>query len=286
MTPITLADRLESLIELAVEKYLDGINLEQEKIFRRVSGLLDQLTLTTDGLIKPTAANLKIIRKLDSEIKEIINASAFDRKIDSFISQFGDIGALNEEYFSGIAEAFVPNEKLFEKILKNASEITRESLVGAGIENELIGPLENILNINITSGASYFDLREQVRQFIIGGDGKLGRLERYSGQITRDALNQFSSTYHEMISAGLGLEWYLYAGGTVKDTRPFCAARAGKYYHRTEIEKWPSLQWAGKIPGTTASTIYVYRGGWACLHFIVAVHTSVVPAVDRARVAA
>ena len=54
----------------------------------------------------------------------------------------------------------------------------------------------------------------------------------------------------------LGIKKYLYAGGLINDSRPFCVARDGKVFTREEVRSWGRLgDWRGKIVGTNESTI-------------------------------
>jgi hypothetical protein len=86
------------------------------------------------------------------------------------------------------------------------------------------------------------------------------------------------------VSSDLGLEFYLYVGGIIDKTRHFCEEKAGKFFHHREIEQWAEGDWKGKRPDTTKSSIFIYAGGFNCLHQILPVHVSVVPAdvIERA----
>ena len=61
------------------------------------------------------------------------------------------------------------------------------------------------------------------------------------------------------------------------DSREFCVERAGNYYHKDEVSAWANLDWQGKRRGTTESTIFIYAGGYRCLHQIIYVSELVVP---------
>jgi hypothetical protein len=68
-----------------------------------------------------------------------------------------------------------------------------------------------------------------------------------------------------------GMDKWLYSGGLVKDSRPFCVARAGKIYTTAEVLAWPrqeKYKWAGMIPGTNESNIFAYAGGYRCRHIL------------------
>jgi hypothetical protein len=81
------------------------------------------------------------------------------------------------------------------------------------------------------------------------------------------------------MTADLGLEFYSYSGGLMDTSRDFCIARAGKVFHRKEVESWAGQSWAGKMRGTTESSIFIYCGGYGCTHSLVPIAKSAVPKV-------
>jgi hypothetical protein len=88
--------------------------------------------------------------------------------------------------------------------------------------------------------------------------------------IGRERINDFAQ--------GLGLEWYRYIGGTIGTSRAFCVERDGGYFHQSEVEDWADEDWDGKIPDTTAETIFSYCGGYNCRHELIPVPEDSVPA--------
>lgn len=58
----------------------------------------------------------------------------------------------------------------------------------------------------------------------------------------------------------LGLDYFLYAGGLIKTSRPFCQERAGKIFSVAEAKTWDNGQGLPVIP---------YLGGWNCRHTMV-----------------
>jgi hypothetical protein len=105
----------------------------------------------------------------------------------------------------------------------------------------------------------------------------------YSRQVALDTFSIADASVVATYSNEYEFEWFQYVGGTMKTTRPFCLERDGNYYHRKEIEAWgdgkkttglalPSAgEWGGRIDGTSASTIFSYRGGFGCRHLIMPV---------------
>jgi hypothetical protein len=188
------------------------------------------------------------------------------------------------EYAKGIDSTFSPTEQM-QVIQQSAINRTLESLRGAGVQQEVIRPAEQLLSQNIATGGSKEQLRERLITHVRGRQDNLGEIERYSKQITQDALNQYNRQYLQGASENLRLEFYLYEGGTKPTSRPFCQKRAGNYYHIKEIKSWVSLSWAGKIPTTTEGTILTYLGGYNCRHIPIPVSRAAVPesVIDRAK---
>ena len=77
----------------------------------------------------------------------------------------------------------------------------------------------------------------------------------------------FNAEYIQTVSEDLGVEYYLYAGTIIEDTRPFCSARTGRFFTTDQVKQWASLKgWQGRMAGTNANTIFIYRGGYNCRH--------------------
>ena len=108
--------------------------------------------------------------------------------------------------------------------------------------------------------------KKELRAYLKDYFSKANITTRYIEQIATDSLYQMTQTYQLKISNDLGIEYYYYAGTKMKTSRQFCISRYGKVFTKKEIQSWPELNWAGKIPGTDKNTIFVYRGGYNCRH--------------------
>jgi hypothetical protein len=119
----------------------------------------------------------------------------------------------------------------------------------------------------------------------VQGNGEIeGRILSYSRTFVSDTLFNYSRSYQESITADLKLDWYLFSGGLMDKSRPFCVEHSGNFYHRKEVEKWADDDWQGKRQGTTASSIFIFLGGYNCRHSLIPVHKSIVPPEDAARI--
>lgn len=283
-TPDRLEAALEEIIERAVGDFSNGINKTEASIFKSLQGLLREISIDAKGNIKRTAANRKVLTRIKRDLQKVVLTDAYKNRVRKFIGAYTTIGGVNDEYLAFLEAAFKRNGPLWDAIKSEAIEQTTASLTGAGLDQNLINPIRDILSQNITTGGSISALEDQLRLEILGSPERLGRLSRYTGQITRDALNQFSANYHTAATSDLGLEWYFYSRGRVRDSREFCIKRQGNYYHVSEVRAWGNIkQWQGRIPGTNENTIFIYRGGYQCAHQILAVSQLAVPKGDIER---
>lgn len=271
----TLNDHFE-LTDKAVNKFQDGVSSTQAGILRTINGALRQLEVK-NGNIVPNQKNLRLLRFLQEDIVKIIINPAYKKKLESYLNNFTRIKRLNDNYFTPLLKEFNPNKHVFSEILKGNLELTRDSLSRSGVVNQVVNPVMKLIEQGITTGIAFDDLEEAVKIDIIGNDERLGRFERYTKQISRDALNQYSRNYVSSISSEYGMEWYYYDGSQRPDSRTYCKKRKGKYFHKKEVEKSSREKWSGKIPGTNSTTIFIYCGGYQCVDEYLPVIIDVVP---------
>ena len=265
MSPQEATSKIEDLVLGTSAKFIEGIEKTQNAILGKINSYVRQLELTTTGTIRANTSNLKLLRSIKQELSAIIVNTAYRKKLDDYMKGFDGLKGINDKYFSVLASSFLPTKYLYKEILNNAITVTQTSLLEAGISENVIKPINDILNQNITTGGLITDLEKTLRTYIVGDVKRLGSLQRYVTQISRDALNQYSANYTQAISNDLGLEWYYYSAGRKENTRSYCEVRAGKYYKLSQIKDVPE-NWSGRIPGTNSSNILTYRGGFNCMH--------------------
>lgn len=277
MNPEELAQVIETLIINADSRYVSAIGRAQKDLHNQLTGILKELELDQDGYIKQNAGNRKILTTADNKINEVFSSSIYTTAVNNYVNVISKIDVQNTKYFTSIDEGFKP-KKLFLKNLQADTIATVEKYVlRDGLQSQVINPLSQILNQNVNSGGQFAGFQQQVRDYILGNAQVEGRALSYTRTYLRDSMFTYSRTYQQSITNDLGLEYYLYSGGLIDKSRPFCIHRAGNYYSHKEIESWASEEWAGKKQGTTESSIFLFAGGWNCAHSIIPVSSSIVP---------
>jgi hypothetical protein len=270
-------EKIAKIVEAASDGFVAGTKSTERSVYNSILAIVKDLSLYPNGTIKPTQANIKILRNVRNSMESIILTKAYRSKVDSYLGTFDDLKGINDTYFAAIATAFKASTPIYEEVLAQSISLTKKSLLDSGINQFVIDPVEKLLTQNITGGGMYNDLVEQLRTVILGDAERLGGLSRYASQITRDALNQYSRNYQQAITLDLGFEWFFYSGQLVADSRSYCIEREGKYYHKNEVMDSASGTWSGKIPGTNSSSIFTYCGGFSCQHNYLPVYLEQVP---------
>jgi hypothetical protein len=263
-TPEQLIKQIQEL-QLAIESRMD------ESLPRVFSKLSDQvIDLASDLSLdaKDRAKSLKQLIKLKKDIADtIIQNAPYQLQVAEVIKGFEMLAELSNEYITIAIGDFKPKKELFKAILEANIATTKDALLGAGIRDNFGTAIQEVLKDNIAGIGSRSELNKTLRKFIEGSPQDAPFLNRYIKQTTNDAVMTFNSEYIQTIAEDLDVEYYVYQGTLIADSRPFCTARAGRYFTTDEVKAWPNLKgWQGRMAGTNSSTIFIYRGGYNCRH--------------------
>lgn len=259
-----------------------------------------------NGKIKATVKNLSLINSIKNKLNKIILTDDYKREVKDFAKSFNEITDLQNEYWRAVEKEF-KFKPLLQAIKDQAITDVVSKLTEAGIGANIADPIADILRTNITTGGSYKALTDQLRESLVNTQTP-GTMEKYVGQITTDAVNQYSNQYTQIVSNDLGYEWFKYDNSDILTTRHFCDAMTDRpYFHISEVptllrgegltyvdkktgERKPVEIYEktglpyGMIPGTDPSNFFVRRGGYRCGHSIRPVNERQVPEADKDRV--
>lgn len=280
MTPQELANSIDGLIISANEKYARQIIGVQSKLYNDLTTILKFIETDADGNILQNAGNRSILRAAQNQFDTTINNSVYQNSVETHLKVIPKIDDLNADYFAAVSSAFKPNRVFIKQLQASSIETINSYILQDGLAAQVKIPLNEILNQNINAGGSFQGMLKQVETFVKGNDDVEGRLLRYTRTYISDTLFNYSRAYQQAVTADLNLEWYSYSGGIMDKTRPFCAARAGSFFIHKEVESWANLEWQGKNPLTTESSIFIFCGGFNCRHQLIPVHDSIVPPED------
>lgn len=284
MEPEELAQAIEDLIITANNTYGRSVVKVQTELYNSIFLRLKDLELDDLGYIKQNAVNRKILRETQDQFDFTISNSIYQASLSRHLSVISKINNLNSEYFKTIKSGFTPNKNFLKSLQNQTIKNVNELILQDGLRSQIKIPLNQILEQNISTGGEFNGMLEQVKNFITGNDEVEGRLLRYTKTYVKDILFQYSRSFQESITNDLKLNWYSFSGGLIDRSREFCIERSGKFFHRSEIESWAELNWKGKTPGTTKSSIFILLGGYNCSHSLIPVSEIVIPKADLERI--
>lgn len=274
MTQAEIRREIDRKLETVPNQLFATVEEVQPELYNAIKSLVESLD-TVDGNVIANRANLLKIQQIDTIVAVVLFEGQYQQGLIKYASQFLEQGSLINDYFKSVRASYEP-KPVYNQVLRQASSDAIDKLTQDGIDPVFTKPLKELLNRSIYSGAKQRDVIESIGQFIEGNDQVEGKLNRYVKQIGRDAFSAADRQLTYYIAEDLGMEFYLYAGDTVKDSRKFCLARAGKYFHRREIQDWVTQEWQGKAP-VNDGTIFIWLGGYNCLHTALPVEVSQVP---------
>lgn len=263
-------DRLETV----PQDLESGSLLSQTDLLLILLGLLATLE-TVNGNLVLNSTNTALIDSIIFEALEKLYEGDFKTIIRKYSSEFEVQRLLNDKIFNQTIEAFKPEDIYKENLAlsrKNAITLLNKDHIAAqamqALRNELVNSVGNQL--------SFPRMIDRITEAYSGNDGEL---LKYVKRVSRDAFAISDSSYSMLVASELGINWFRYEGGIVKNTRDFCKERDGKFWHIDEIRSWASDDWQGKNPKTTPDNITVLRGGFNCLHAFIPADVAQVPAM-------
>ncbi len=272
-------------LESVPDDLVNNIRASQVEILKDVEDLVSQLE-TENGVFVFNEKNLSLINSIDQKLKDTVFNDEYIDSVKQFASEFNTQAGLNNAYFTALEPGFSPSP-LYEQVLKSTQKNAIDLLGEDAFTQKLINPIKQILESSITNKQSFSDTMNSLRYAIAGDDTIDGSMVSYVKRVAYDSFAVSDRAYTNVIAQDLGLEFYKYAGGVIKDSRCFCIERHGKYYHKKEIEAWGDLKdlgkcntgngWAGMNAATDKATIFYFVGGYHCLHSLLPVSLKSVP---------
>lgn len=279
--------RKAELIESIPEQFITGVKKSEKQILNGILELLSQMEVS-DGLFIASAKNLEIASQINERIKQVMLQSEYANALTEFAKGFDVQAELTQEYFTKAFDISKAPE-IVTAMVATSKRNAVDLLINRANDSEFLSPLRSIIETSVINNATYAETLSSIRELVEGSDQFESRLVSYSRGIAHDTFAVADRSVISTYSNEGQFEWFLYSGAEMKTTRPFCAERAGEYYHRKEIEAWgdgkkttglkypQSGEWGGRIDGTTSATIFSYLGGYNCGHIPMPVSVFAVP---------
>lgn len=274
------------------DKAADDLSLAMSALQVRMADQLVELLQTLDikgGKIVTSEANVATMGEILRLLKANMNDPQWIKAVSEYVASFDDVEAAALRYGATLGDV---DEGPLTAIKAHYQTSIAEYLTNpASFGRALFVPIDRTLSAAVTTGAELSSTSSALRDHIKGVGDMRGGIERTAQGAADTAITIYERSATQTIADQVGVELFMYQGRNIDTTRPFCRERAGHVWHRREIEAWADLEWAGRVDGTDAQTIFVYLGGWygeqaSCRHVLVPVSVRDTPAGDLARMRA
>lgn len=210
-----------------------------------------------------------LIMSLKKELKNIIDKSDYSTSVDKLLLGFDNIEtnvkAIQKEWNS-----IKLKDTLINPYKKVAVSEVADNLLGANVDVRFINPIKKMLYNHVNMGGSVLETEKQLRIMIVGQKGEHGMLQKWTGQVARDGMQQYEGNINQKIKKEFDLNATEYVGSLVADSRSQCKRwvamqRILDSKLQQEIN-WAKKNGSGFIMSTTVETFLINRGGYNCRH--------------------
>lgn len=244
----------------------------EKKLFDRIFNELISELEKSDGRIVSNSKNLDVANALD-KIFDSFNKSQYADVIKSFSTDLIGIQKLNKRYFEIVAE----DQKKLEKVNREVERFMYKR-IGLNTKGELSkdGYLDRLIKDNslrrkvkeetykaVTSGKKFENYVKDIKRIVVGDEKINGGLVQHFNTYALDTYNQFNRTSSKLFAQKLELRAFVYQGGLIKSSRPFCKKKDGRVYTTDEAQKWAREDFQGKPANYDP---LVDCGGYNCRH--------------------
>ncbi|GAB3164682.1 hypothetical protein [Telluribacter humicola] len=250
-------EELDEELEAFLSEWTEQLARLNQSLLERLYGYVDLMDVAA-----PLMNNLMLLTSIRTEIPVILAASGYATMVDGLMGKLDLSLEVLDRYFGRVFPDSVGESRRMMEEIRLAAQSVRSTLLGSGIEATYVTPIEQALQQHILTRSTKAEFRRSLKELLL----KEGLSTRNISTYASDALYQFSRSYTLNVGETVGTQYYYYMGTRIKTTRNFCSSRLGRAWKQEEVESWANERWQGKIPGTTAQSIFWYVGGYNCRH--------------------
>ena len=252
-----IAERQGSMLDRTISEHQELLRTALSKLEGRIIDRLQRFK-TTDGKLLGPKTNLKQAQRVHADLAKL------------FEETYGEAVRTSMKGFPAVAKEIKKSwkdmdiEADFTGVDRDMIEALRTSTYNEFIEmgTSAQEAIAKTMYDYVASGAPFSELTKAVQGALTGHQDIRGRpMTSYVDTYAVDSVMNFNNAVSVGKAEAAGLEFFLYEGTAIEDSRDFCLERMGRIFSRAEIESWNDWDWQGK-----AGPPLEYRGGFNCRH--------------------
>jgi hypothetical protein len=270
------------------------IKLQDRLLNEVIAEILPNLDVK-DGKILDTTKNYQILGDLDKVYKEFtaMSSSLMSSQISGVTTGLVNLGknyfavALTDDLGKRFDKVVLSTaNKMNARIGLKGGEMVRGGFLDSFMKDQTLATqIKSFISKSVTGQIDTKDFIKGLGKIVTGDEGK-GALEKQYERYAYDVYQQYDAAYNSTLADEFGMNYFIYQGGLINDSRDFCAAHNNKVWSRDEAEDWrtwtPSLgeypegyEVKSKSPYDVPSYLdypgydpLVDRGGYNCRHML------------------
>lgn len=245
--------RLNSRINRDIRRMQTAVTELEEKIVSEAR----KLQTTSAGRLVGPRVNLKLAQKMHTAMS-VQFEELYGREITRHVRGYEDVANWVLDNFNDldVAADFTDIDRTM------IQQLTQQNVIEfTTLGNQARDRIAQSMYNSIAAQAPREELVNMISAALTGKLSTRGRpLSQYAELYANDAIMNFYNSVHLEKGRQLGMNWFLYTGTIMANTRDFCRKRVGKVYSEAQINSW-THNWSGK-----RGNALIYRGGWNCRH--------------------
>lgn len=225
------------------------IKMQEALLNRFIEEILPALEVK-DGSILNTAKNMRLIEKLD-ELYKSFNLTTQTKVVKELGESLLNLNKLNANYFKKITSGEVLKPR-FDSVTNKTNElmgarigVSKDGKISKGsyldsflTDNALLTELKQSVISNVTGQQTIEKFRKDIKDKIVGNKQVTGGFEKYYRQFAYDTYQQYDRAYGKNMAIEFGMDYAIYQGGLIDDSRDFCRDHQSKVYTKEEIKQF------------------------------------------------
>lgn len=264
---------LNRLKQLAVDNWGKLTQVEREIFDSSFDWLIDNLEIKRGEI----TVDEDLSRSMDEFVRavvQIVNSNkVYTSKVTSFLSDLGDIQK-NNIAFHATTHNFNINTAGVREVQKTVVEEVINQYLDNGLNSHFAAPLRDGIFRNILAGANMRQVREVLRNYIIGDQDTSGKLGQYLNQTAMMAVDSYQGAINQQLKATFTFTGYIISGSIIHTSSKQCIYAVDHAEHGyLSFKDWETvLQIARENPrarlieGTNIDNLPLNKLHWGCRH--------------------
>lgn len=264
---------LNRLKGLAVNRFGQLTTLEQQAFEAAYDWLVDNLEIKRGVPQLDEDLSAKMDDFLRTVVSTVNDDKGFQGKVRSFLTDLSTIQRNNRLFHSTTNNFDIQTAGVTEVQKTVVKEIINQ-YTGNGLNVHFAAPLRDSVFRNMLSGASMKDIKQVLREYIISGKDKSGKLDRYLHNTAQQAVDTYTGAINQQLVAEFDFTGYIISGSLIATSSKQCVfavttSEAG-YLSYDDWEKVLEMARnnpkAKLIDGTTIKNLPLNKLHWGCRH--------------------